>query len=176
MRRAVVTSAATAAGVVLLLSLKPHEAAGPAPVIGSGPGTGAGQGTAADSGTGSGSEVSAPSNAPAPSASAPASVSASASAPAAGATRKVSGDTVNTRYGPVQVQVTLAGSRITAVDVVKYPSAERRDREINTSALPVLNQEAIAAQSARIDVVSGATYTSDGYVRSLQSALDRAKG
>ncbi|MEU3564948.1 FMN-binding protein [Kitasatospora sp. NPDC006786] len=168
MRRAVVTSAATAAGVVLLLSLKPHEAAGPAPVIGSGPGTGAGSST--DSGTGS--EVSAPSNAPAPSASA----SASAPAPAAGATRKVSGDTVNTRYGPVQVQVTLAGSRITAVDVVKYPSAERRDREINTSALPVLNQEAIAAQSARIDVVSGATYTSDGYVRSLQSALDRDKG
>ncbi|MGW7583812.1 FMN-binding protein [Kitasatospora sp. NPDC054768] len=172
MRRAVVTSAATAAGVVLLLSLKPHEAAGPAPVIGSGPGTGTGQGTAADSGTGS--EGSAPSNAPAPSVSAPA--SASASAPAAGAPRKVSGDTVNTRYGPVQVQVTLAGSRITAVDVVTYPSAERRDREINTSALPVLNQEAIAAQSARIDVVSGATYTSDGYVRSLQSALDRAKG
>lgn len=174
MRRAVVTSAATAAGVVLLLSLKPHEAAGPAPVIGSGPGTGTGQGTAADSGTGS--EGSAPSNAPVPSVSAPASASASASAPAAGAPRKVSGDTVNTRYGPVQVQVTLAGSRITAVDVVTYPSAERRDREINTSALPVLNQEAIAAQSARIDVVSGATYTSDGYVRSLQSALDRAKG
>ncbi|MFF2547835.1 FMN-binding protein [Kitasatospora sp. NPDC058063] len=176
MRRAVVTSAATAAGVVLLLSLKPHEAAGPAPVIGSGPGSGTGQGTTAGTtagsgtGSGTGSEVSAPSNAPAPSASAPAPASAS------GATRKVSGDTVNTRYGPVQVQVTLAGSRITAVDVVKYPSSERRDREINTSALPVLNQEAIAAQSARIDVVSGATYTSDGYVRSLQSALDRAKG
>ncbi|MFF2619902.1 FMN-binding protein [Kitasatospora sp. NPDC058046] len=156
MRRAVVTSAATAAGVVLLLSLKPHEAAGPAPVIGSG------------AGTGSGSDVSQPSEAPAP--------SSSASAAGTGATRKVSGDTVNTRYGPVQVQVTLAGSRITAVDVVKYPNSERRDREINSSALPVLNQEAISAQSAAIDVVSGATYTSDGYVRSLQSALDRAKG
>ncbi|RGD55503.1 FMN-binding protein [Kitasatospora xanthocidica] len=154
MRRAVVTSAATAAGVVLLLSLKPHEAAGPAPVIGSG------------AGTGSGSDVSQPSEAPAP----------SSSASATGTTRKVSGDTVNTRYGPVQVQVTLAGSRITAVDVVKYPNSERRDREINSSALPVLNHEAISAQSAAIDVVSGATYTSDGYVRSLQSALDRAKG
>ncbi|MGW2870730.1 FMN-binding protein [Kitasatospora sp. NPDC001225] len=160
MRRAVVTSAATAAGVVLLLSLKPHEAAGPAPVIGSGAGTGSGSGT--------GSDVSQPSEAPAP--------SSSASAAGTGATRKVSGDTVNTRYGPVQVQVTLAGSRITAVDVVKYPNSERRDREINSSALPVLNQEAISAQSAAIDVVSGATYTSDGYVRSLQSALDRAKG
>ncbi|WP_049660509.1 FMN-binding protein [Kitasatospora sp. MY 5-36] len=163
MRRAVVTSAATAAGVVLLLSLKPHEAAGPAPVIGSGAGTGSGSGT--------GSDVSQPSNAPGSPA-----PSASASATGTGATRKVSGDTVNTRYGPVQVQVTLAGSRITAVDVVKYPNSERRDREINSSALPVLNQEAISAQSAAIDVVSGATYTSDGYVRSLQSALDRAKG
>ncbi|MFD8754845.1 FMN-binding protein [Kitasatospora sp. NPDC059577] len=176
MRRAVVTSAATAAGVVLLLSLKPHEATGPAPVIGSG----------SDSATGS--DVSAPSNAPSsggrspgsqsasgPSASGP-SAAAAPSTSAAGATRKVSGDTVNTRYGPVQVQVTLAGSRITAVDVVKYPTSERRDREINTGALPVLNQEAISAQSAGIDVVSGATYTSDGYIRSLQSALDRAKG
>ncbi|MFF2122204.1 FMN-binding protein [Kitasatospora sp. NPDC058184] len=165
MRRAVVTSAATAAGVVLLLSLKPHEAAGPAPVIGSGAGTGSG------SGSGTGSDVSQPSNAPGSPA-----PSASVSATGTGATRKVSGDTVNTRYGPVQVQVTLAGSRITAVDVVKYPNSERRDREINSSALPVLNHEAISAQSAAIDVVSGATYTSDGYVRSLQSALDRAKG
>ncbi|MFJ9775088.1 FMN-binding protein [Kitasatospora sp. NPDC101157] len=83
---------------------------------------------------------------------------------------------MNTRYGPVQVQVTLAGSRITTVDVVKYPTQDRRDREINADALPVLNQEAISAQNARIDAVSGATYTSDGYIRSLQSALDRAKG
>ncbi|MFE4514978.1 FMN-binding protein [Kitasatospora sp. NPDC056783] len=172
MRRAVVTSAATAAGVVLLLSLKPHEAAGPTPVIGSGPGSGsaAGSGPAAGSAAGSGSDVSQPS------AGTGASPAPSAPAAASGATRTVSGNTVNTRYGPVQVQVTLTGSRITAVDVVKYPNSERRDREINGSALPVLNQEAISAQSARIDVVSGATYTSDGYVRSLQSALDRAKG
>ncbi|RKT12309.1 FMN-binding protein [Streptomyces sp. 1114.5] len=169
MRRAVVTSAATAAGVVLLLSLKPHEAAGPPPVIGSGAGAGTGSGSGSGTGSGSGSDVSAPSGAPG-------SAAPSASAAPAGATRKVSGDTVNTRYGPVQVQVTLAGSRITAVDVVKYPNSERRDREINSSALPVLNQEAISAQNAQIDVVSGATYTSDGYVRSLQSALDRAKG
>ncbi|MFJ9844425.1 FMN-binding protein [Kitasatospora sp. NPDC101155] len=165
MRRAVVTGAATAAGVVLLLSLKPHQAAGPAPVISSGAGSsGSDSGSASTSGAGSGSTgaASAPSAAPAP-------------ASSGGTTRKISGDTVNTRYGPVQVQVTLAGSRITTVDVVKYPNEERRDREINSGALPVLNQEAISAQSARIDVVSGATYTSDGYVRSLQSALDRAK-
>ncbi|MFJ8627909.1 FMN-binding protein [Kitasatospora sp. NPDC093550] len=175
MRRAVVSSAATAAGVVLLLSLKPHQATGPTPVIGSAPdagsASGAGSTTGAGSTAGSGSDVSEPSTTPSAGPSANPSAAASP-----GAARKVGGDTVNTRYGPVQVQVTLAGSRITAVDVVKYPTAERRDREINTSALPVLNQEAISAQSARIDVVSGATYTSEGYIRSLQSALDRAKG
>ncbi|MFE4974751.1 FMN-binding protein [Kitasatospora sp. NPDC056651] len=180
MRRAVVTSAATAAGVVLLLSLKPHEAAGPTPVIGSGPGSGsgpaAGSGSGSGSAAGSGSDVSQPSAGTAASPGPAGSPAPSAPAAAPGATRKVSGNTVNTRYGPVQVQVTLAGSRITAVDVVKYPNSERRDREINGSALPILNQEAISAQSAQIDVVSGATYTSDGYVRSLQSALDRAKG
>ncbi|GAA5012969.1 hypothetical protein GCM10025734_58970 [Kitasatospora paranensis] len=72
------------------------------------------------------------------------------------------------------MKVTLAGSKLTAVDVIQYPSEDHRDQEINSYALPVLNQEAIAAQSAGIDVVSGATYTSDGYIRSLQSALDQA--
>ncbi|MER7848582.1 FMN-binding protein [Kitasatospora sp. NPDC096077] len=166
MRRAVVTSAATAAGVVLLLSLKPHQATGSAPVISSGAGAGSGAGAAGASDT-----------TPAPSGSAsPGSAPGSTGGSGGGATRKISGDTVNTRYGPVQVQVTLAGSRLTAVDVVKYPTQDRRDREINADALPTLNQEAISAQNAQIDAVSGATYTSDGYIRSLQSALDRAKG
>ncbi|MFD7831057.1 FMN-binding protein [Kitasatospora sp. NPDC059803] len=172
MRRAVVTGAATAAGVVLLLSLKPHGAAGPAPVISSG-GTGS-SGTAGSSGaTGSSGTAAGASDATAGPSGSPSAPAAGAAA-GAGGTRKVTGDAVNTRYGPVQVEVTLAGSRITTVDVVKYPTEDRRDREINSSALPLLNQEAIAAQSAGIDVVSGATFTSDGYVRSLQSALDRA--
>ncbi|MFJ2863241.1 FMN-binding protein [Kitasatospora sp. NPDC087314] len=169
MRRAVVTSAATAAGVVLLLSLKPHDAAGPTPVISSTGGSGSSSGAAAGS-AGAASGASDASAAPSGSASAP----AASGAGGAGGTRKVTGDAVNTRYGPVQVEVTLAGSRITAVDVVKYPTEDRRDRAINSTALPLLNQEAIAAQSAQVDVVSGATFTSDGYVRSLQSALDRA--
>ncbi|MFB7906032.1 FMN-binding protein [Kitasatospora sp. NPDC056076] len=168
MRRAVVTSAATAAGVVLLLSLKPHQATGNAPVISSGAGSSSGAGADSGSGSGSGSSSGSGTGSASP---APAPASA-----AGGATRKVSGDTINTRYGPVQVQVTLAGSRITGVDVVKYPTEDRRDREINADALPTLNQEAISAQNAQIDAVSGATYTSDGYIRSLQSALDRAKG
>ncbi|WP_371521796.1 FMN-binding protein [Kitasatospora sp. NBC_01300] len=182
MRRAVVTGAATAAGVVLLLSLKPHGAAGPAPVISSGgtgsSGTGS-SGTAGSSGAGSSGTAAGASDATAgpsgaPTAPATGGTGGNSGSGGSGGTRKVTGDAVNTRYGPVQVEVTLAGSRITAVDVVKYPTEDRRDREINSSALPLLNQEAIAAQSAGIDVVSGATFTSDGYVRSLQSALDRA--
>ncbi|WP_406195064.1 FMN-binding protein [Kitasatospora sp. NBC_01560] len=164
MRRAVVSSAATTAGIILLLSLKPHQAAGPAAVIGSGGTDAAGTAPAP-------SDASAPSGATAPSSTA--GTGTGAGATAAGP-RTVTGTAANTRYGPVQVRVTLAGSRISAVDVIKYPTEDRRDREINSSALPLLNQEAIAAQSAAIDVVSGATFTSQGYIRSLQSALDQA--
>ncbi|MFC8453384.1 FMN-binding protein [Kitasatospora sp. NPDC057223] len=152
MRRAVVATSATAAGIVLLLSLKPHGAVGTATAVGS---TGSGTGTGTGTGTGG--------------------ASASSSA-AAGGVRSVTGAAADTRYGPVQVKVTLDGTKITKIDVVEYPSHDRRDQEINSYALPLLNQEAIDAQSAAIDVVSGATYTSQGYTSSLQSALDQAAG
>ncbi|GGM00542.1 hypothetical protein GCM10011594_20810 [Nakamurella endophytica] len=90
------------------------------------------------------------------------------------ASRTVTGDAVDTRWGPVQVQLTVAGGKITDVQVVEYPANNGRDQEINAQALPVLVQETLSAQSARIDMVSGATVTSDGYIGSLQSALDRA--
>ncbi|MEK6462673.1 FMN-binding protein [Pseudonocardia carboxydivorans] len=87
----------------------------------------------------------------------------------------VPGDTAQTRYGPVQVQVSVSGGRITAVDVLQYPDSSGTDRRINSQAIPQLVDETLGAQSSRIDMVSGATYTSDGYVTSLQSALDRAE-
>ncbi|MEV7216217.1 FMN-binding protein [Kitasatospora cineracea] len=164
MRRAVITASATAAGVVLLLSLKPHDPS-TAPAIssadapaGAGParnttqdtGQSTTQGTTPSTGQGSGTG-------------------------SGGAAQTVTGSAVNTRYGPVQVKVTVAGGKISKIDVVQYPTRDRRDQEINSSAIPQLNQEALAAQSADIDVVSGATYTSDGYTRSLQSALDQVK-
>ncbi|MGW6194593.1 FMN-binding protein [Kribbella sp. NPDC055110] len=86
----------------------------------------------------------------------------------------VNGTSEDTRYGPVQVRITVRGQRLAKVTAVVYPSSGGRDREISSFALPQLEQEAIAAQSARIDTVSGATFTSDGYRRSLQSALDAA--
>ncbi|WP_431219612.1 FMN-binding protein [Leifsonia xyli] len=99
--------------------------------------------------------------------------SASASASASAATRVITGDAVDTRYGAVQVKVTFSGTTITAVDTVQAPSGNGRDIEINDQALPVLQQEALASQSANIDTVSGATYTSEGYIQSLQSAIDQ---
>jgi len=94
-------------------------------------------------------------------------------APAAGGST-VTGGVAQTRWGPVQVRLTLADGKITAVDVVQYPDGNGRDREINDDALPVLVQETISAQSADVDMVSGATVTSTGYLQSLQSALDQA--
>jgi uncharacterized protein with FMN-binding domain len=86
----------------------------------------------------------------------------------------VTGDVADTRWGPVQVQLTVQAEKITDVSVIQYPNGNGRDQEINAQALPILVQETIQAQSAHIDMVSGATVTSDGYLQSLQSALDKA--
>ncbi|WP_436530262.1 FMN-binding protein [Actinoplanes sp. HUAS TT8] len=84
------------------------------------------------------------------------------------------GDTASTRWGDVQVQITVADGKITSVSVPVYPNENGRDQEINATAIPTLVQETLSAQSAKIDTVSGATVTSDGYLQSLQSALDAA--
>lgn len=86
----------------------------------------------------------------------------------------VNGASVDTQYGPVQVQLKLRGRRILAATAIDYPQTNGRDQEINAYAIPQLQQETVVAQSAQIDTVSGATYTSQGYVTSLQSALDAA--
>ncbi|HEY0486804.1 MAG TPA: FMN-binding protein [Mycobacteriales bacterium] len=86
----------------------------------------------------------------------------------------VDGPVTQTQWGPVQVRVTLSGGRITDVTALQYPQGNGRDAEINSYALPVLHDEVLAAQSAHVDAVSGATVTSDGYVTSLQAALDAA--
>ncbi|MGW2959737.1 FMN-binding protein [Streptomyces sp. NPDC001220] len=109
--------------------------------------------------------------APAPSSSASAAPGGSGGATG---TRTVTGDTVQTRWGPVQVRVTIKSGKITDVTALQYPQDNPRDQQINDYALPQLRSEALTAQSARIDTVSGATYTSEGYQQSLQSALDSA--
>ena len=79
-----------------------------------------------------------------------------------------------TRYGIVQVKITVSGKRITNVGFAQLTAFDGRSQQINSQAAPILLQETLSAQSAHIDSVSGATYTSDGYVQSLQSALDKA--
>ncbi|MBK3576942.1 FMN-binding protein [Streptomyces sp. MBT65] len=100
--------------------------------------------------------------------------SGSASGKAVAGTKTVTGETAQTRWGPVQVRITVKDGKITDVTAVQSPSDNPRDQEINSYALPQLRSEVLAAQSASIDTVSGATYTSDGYRQSLQSALDSA--
>jgi uncharacterized protein with FMN-binding domain len=87
---------------------------------------------------------------------------------------RFTGNAADTRYGPVQVQIIVAGGKITDAQAVQYPQESGRDVRINSTAVPELNQETLQAQSAQIDTVSGATYTSEGYQQSLQSAIDAA--
>lgn len=112
-----------------------------------------------------------------PTASASASASPSGAAPAAtsGLTDGTfTGSATNARYGPVQVQITVTGGKIVDVQAVEYPTDNSRDRQINERAIPQLVSETLNAQSADIHLVSGATYTSQGYLDSLQSAIDQA--
>ena len=99
--------------------------------------------------------------------------STSSGSTSSGAASTVTGSVASTRWGPVQVSITVTDGKITAVAVPQYPTGNGKDRQINASALPILTKETLSAQSADIDMVSGATVTSEGYVQSLQSALDQ---
>lgn len=132
-----------------------------------GAGTGTTEGPAAATGT------------PTPLPSARGSVAASPAATAAasassGVDGTWTGSSVTTRFGAVQVAITVAGGRITDVAALHLTDQDRRSVSISNRAAPILRQEVLAAQSADVQAVSGATYTSDGYLTSLQSAIDQA--
>jgi uncharacterized protein with FMN-binding domain len=84
------------------------------------------------------------------------------------------GAAADTRWGVVQVEITVQAGKITKSDAIKYPTENPRDQEINAYAVPQLNAEVVQNQNGTIDAVSGATVTSDGYIQSLQSAIDQA--
>jgi uncharacterized protein with FMN-binding domain len=98
----------------------------------------------------------------------------SSSATPSAAAKTYTGSVAQTRWGPVQVEITVAAGKVTKVNVVESPSGNPKDAEINDYALPLLVKDTLSAQSAKIDMVSGATVTSTGYVQSLQAALDSA--
>jgi hypothetical protein len=96
--------------------------------------------------------------------------------PAPSSQRTLNGDVVPTRYGDVQVAVVLNGSQIVDVKALQLPFDRARSQAISDQVAPMLHDEVVQAQSAQIDTIGGATYTSDGYAQSLQSALDKAHG
>lgn len=176
MRRVVLTLAGTVTGLVALLSLKMHPAtslSGTAPLARAAPA--AGQPAAAPAGSASAqatASASAGATAKAPAASA---AKSGSSAPAAPAKRVITGQVISTPYGPMQVQVTVLGSKITGIQVLQQTDMGSYSQQLDSSAVPQLTQEALTAQSANISAVSGASYTSSGYAQSLQSALDQVK-
>jgi uncharacterized protein with FMN-binding domain len=87
---------------------------------------------------------------------------------------QLTGDAVRTPFGTVQVQVTLQNGRITDVQAIQSPNDNGHSHAVSQYATPQLRSEVLAAQSAQVDSISGATYTSYAYMQSLQSALDRA--
>ncbi|MEV6415151.1 FMN-binding protein [Kribbella sp. NPDC051718] len=97
-----------------------------------------------------------------------------ASAHATTAAAGFQGDLVDTQYGPVRVRITVRQGRIKRAQAIEHPQGDGTTDGINAYAVPALDREAVAAQSAHIDAVSGATFTSEGYRQSLQSALDAA--
>ncbi|MFE9767363.1 FMN-binding protein [Streptomyces sp. NPDC005808] len=147
LRRVVLATAATVSGIVLLLSLKP----------GSDPASASAQGGAAAQATVAGQE----------------SPQGGSSGQSSSGARTVTGSVAETQYGPVQVRLTLSGDKITKAEAVQAPSGGQ-STTVTEDAVPKLNQAAVAAGTADIDAVSGATYTSAGYKQSLQSALDQA--
>jgi uncharacterized protein with FMN-binding domain len=89
-------------------------------------------------------------------------------------TRTVDGDPIDNRFGTVQVRVTLRGNQIVDVQPLQMPYDHQQSAYISQQAAPYLQQETLQAQSANIQIVSGATYTSESYAQSLQSALDKS--
>ncbi len=169
MKRMLATLVATIGGLVLLLGMKSGLGRSPATTHAGAvnPGTAGGVTNGSTGPSAPSSGATSPAASPPP---------ASKSAPAAPQkTRTVNGNSVRTRYGDVEVQVTLSGSKITNVTPLKLPNSNEIDMAIDQQVVPMLVQETLQAQNANIDMISGATYTSDGYIRSLQSALDKAK-
>jgi uncharacterized protein with FMN-binding domain len=151
MRRAVPALLATAVGLILIASF--HTS--PAPGVATAPGSG---------------RVVSPSTTSPPAGAAPPPTSTGSS----NATKQYVGSTMENRYGPVQVRITVKGSTVTDIEALQLPQDRERSARISSEAAPLLRSEALQAQSARIDVISGATFTSESYAQSLQSALDQA--
>jgi uncharacterized protein with FMN-binding domain len=171
MRARVVVGGVVSSAAVLLIGWQ----LGGQPAVTTSPGTGGSSGSAAGTGASSGSASGTGGTAGVTATPSP---SASAGSGTSGSSTSVSGTfegaAADTRYGPVQVEIIVSDGKITDVKALHLTDRDGRSVEISDTAAPVLRQEALAAQSSSIQGVSGATYTSDGYITSLQSAIDKA--
>jgi uncharacterized protein with FMN-binding domain len=191
-KRGAIALALTTLALILLFSFKTPDTgtlsvgrnvALVAPVVTSAPasaGAATAAGGAASPPTSDASPAASPASQAAGSAPTATAAPAASPAPAAGsggtplANGTVTGPVVQTQFGPVQVQVTIANGKITDVTALQLPSDRQRSAYISGIVGPMLQGEALTAQSAQIDLISGATYTSDAYAQSLQAALDQA--
>jgi len=165
--RAIVAIVTTALGLILLFSFRTPDSVGPRT-----PGAAASQ-VAIVPGQSARPRASVGSAGPSP---APIAASPAPRASANGGALTTTGDDVPNQFGDVQVQVTFASGKITDVKALQLPFDRRRSAEISQYVEPYLRSEALQAQSAQIDLISGATYTSMSYAQSLQSAIDKAHG
>ena len=172
MKKIVIALLTTISGVVLLFSYRTSTEAIPPTSLAAGTGT-----TTTGTGTSSGTV---PPTGSAPGAGQSTAHPAPSAPPPVASTGLMDGTyqgpSTSTRWGPVQVQITVSGGKVTDVQAIDYPTENGRAEEINSYATPRVAAEGLAAPSATIDMVSGATVTSRGYITSLQSALDQAKG
>jgi uncharacterized protein with FMN-binding domain len=167
MRRTAAALAATVAGLIALLTFKSHAAQAPAGDAPQAP-AGAVQSATANPAPTTGASATASGSALAPAA------AGTTAAAGAGKSGSFTGTAADTIFGPVQVRATVAGGKLTAVTVLQVPDRGGYEQNIVATDVPQLTSEALSAQSAHIESVSGATYTSQGYMQSLQSALDQA--
>ena len=155
MRRVILAVTGTIAGLVALLSFKSHAPIAPVAVT---------SGTGGSSSSSSSSTATVPGEFP----------QGSLAGKLTGGETAITGKVGNTVYGPVQVQLIVKSGKIVKVAVLQQPMNTIHDIQIGEFAFPRLISETLAAQNGKIDAVSGASYTSAGYIQSLQSALDKA--
>ncbi len=170
MRRMPIVLAATAAGLATVLGFHTQKL-GTNVLPGVSNGSGAGTTPTSSSGSGNGTST----TTTAGSTSAPGSVSTSTSTPTTTSTgtRTALGADVQYRYGELELEVTVTGGRITNVQPAVDTAFDPRSSQVNSYAEPLLQSQTLQAQSANINGVSGATFTSQAYVQSLQAALDK---
>ena len=155
MRRAPIVVSATIAGTAAVLAFHPRTPAVPTATAST---ASAASSAAQSAGTSSGTTGG---------------TGTGAAGTGAGVSGTATGDSIATRYGNAQVRVTVKDGKIVQIDALQLQANDPRSVQISSTAAPVLQQEALAAQTAGVDAVSGATYTSASYTQSLQSALDK---